>query len=262
MLKTGRLPSLKEEAVQRGLLGRLKDDGVDALIVIGGDGSFRGAMDLVNLASGAAPGSPALNIVGIPGTIDNNIYGSDYTLGHDTALNKLVSYIDDISDTGRSLPGRVFFVETLGAWESYFPQAAVLMGMADFSVLCDPVTSNDEIVQQVAAYRALAHRDYVLAVFAEETHQMFDAAALVKERLGLNVKCNLMGFMQRGGVPTARDRLHAAGFAKQALSAIKNDIRGKYVVYHNGLYAYRDFADAKNKKVFDNYGFNEDGYGV
>ncbi|MDR1149505.1 MAG: 6-phosphofructokinase, partial [Spirochaetaceae bacterium] len=203
MLKTGRLPSLLEEAVQKQLAANLEEQKIEALIVIGGDGSFRGALDL-------SRHNPRLNIIGIPGTIDNNIFGSRYTLGHDTALNKLVNYIDDISDTAMALPGRVFFVETLGAFESYFPKAAVLMGMADFCVLYEPRTSNEEILQKVVEFRKKAQRSYVLAVFAEESRQMFAAADMVREKLNINVKCNLLGFQQRGGSPSAADRMFAA----------------------------------------------------
>jgi 6-phosphofructokinase 1 len=248
MLKTGRLPSLIEEAVQKRLISNLEEQNIEALIVIGGDGSFRGALDL-------SRHNPRFVVIGIPGTIDNNIFGSQYTLGHDTALNKLVNYIDDISDTAMSMPGRVFFVETLGAFESYFPNAAVLMGMADFSVLYEPHTSNEEILYKVAGYREKARRSYVLVTFGEESKQMFEAADLVREKLKINVKCNLLGFQQRGGVPTACDRMHAAGFASHALALVTNGTNKKYVVYFNGSYRYRDFEDARQKKIFDNYSF-------
>ena len=248
VLKTGRLPGLTGEDVQRAVLARLEENSINALIVIGGDGSFRGALDLHNH-------NTALNIIGIPGTIDNNIFGSLYTLGHDTALNKLTAYIDDISDTAMALPGRVFFVETLGAWESYFPQSSVLMGMADFSVLYEPKTTNEEIAEKIAAIRKLGKRDYILVTFAEGANQMFEAAVHVREKLSLNIKCNLLGFQQRGGSPTAADRMHAAAFARYALQAAEQNIRGKYIVYDGTGYAYRDFGDAKQKKIFDNYGF-------
>jgi 6-phosphofructokinase 1 len=251
VLKTGRLPSLVEEATQVALVERLRGCKIDALVIIGGDGSFRGALDLSARTS-------EVKFIGIPGTIDNNIYGSDYTLGHDTALNKLVSYIDDISDTGMALPGRVFFVETLGAFDSYLPQSAVLMGMADFSVLYEPKTSNEEIAQKVLEFRKLVRRDYVLATFAEGAQQMFDAADYVRQTLGLNVKCNLLGFAQRGGVPTACDRLHASAFALNAILALEAGAAGKYIVYKQGAYALLDFSFAAQKKQFDNYGFPEE----
>ena len=120
-----------------------------------------------------------------------------------------------------ALPGRVFFVETLGAWDGYLTNSSVLMGMADFSVLVERPMSNEEICQKVKDILDEGKRDYVLVTFAEGSYQTIEAAEYVKEKLGLNVKHNLMGYCQRGGTPSALDRLHAAGFAKYALKAIK-----------------------------------------
>ncbi len=244
VLKTGRLPELKEEYWQKKLVDNLRENAIDALIVIGGDGSFKGALSLHKADS-------SLNVIGIPGTIDNNIYGSDYTLGFDTALNKQVNYIDDISDTALSYPGRVFFVETLGAWDGYLTHSSVLMGMADCSVLVEKPMSNEEICQKVREVLADPQRDYVLITFAEGCYQMMEAAEYVRKELGVNLKCNLLGYQQRGGVPTARERLHAAGFAKYAVDALDQGIKNVYVVYKDGKYGYQDITNASNKKVFD-----------
>lgn len=243
-LRTGRFPQLKERRWQEELAANLERDGVDVLIVIGGDGSFQGALSLHEVC-------PKLGIIGIPGTIDNNIYGSDYTIGFDTALNTQTSYIDAISDTAMALPGRVFFVETLGAWDGYLTHSSVLMGMADFSVLVEEKRSNEEICERVKAVLDKGERDYVLVSFAEGAYQMFEAADYVREKLGLNVKCNLMGYCQRGGSPSALDRLHAAGFAKYAIKAVKEGVFNKYVVYRDAAYAYLDLREAANKKLFN-----------
>ena len=160
-------------------------------------------------------------------------------------------YIDAISDTGMSLPGRVFFVETLGAWDGYLTNSSVLMGMADFSVLVEAPMSNEEICERVKQILDKKDRDYVLVTFAEGSYQTIEAAEYVKEKLGLNVKYNLMGYCQRGGSPSAADRLHAAGFAKYAIKAVNEGLMNKYVVYKNGSYAYMDLKEAANKKVFN-----------
>jgi 6-phosphofructokinase 1 len=246
MLKTSRMPDLTEEARQREIIAHLEDDDIDSLVVLGGDGSFRAAMDLNILHS-------KLNIVGIPCTIDNNIYGSDYTLGHDTAINKLTTYIDDISDTGMSMPGRVFFVETLGGWDDFLPHSAVLMGMADFSVLVERPLTDDQICERVEQCIIEKNRDYVLVTFAEAPGRMRGAAEAVHDKLGVSVKCNMLGFQQRGGVPSAADRMHASFFAAHAMNALLNDIKGKYVVYSGGGYGYMDLEKAREKKIFDHY---------
>lgn len=244
VLRTGRFPELKERRWQEMLVENLKENNINALVVLGGDGSFNGALKLHEA-------DESLNVIGIPGTIDNNIYGSDYTLGFDTALNKQVVYIDGISDTAMAMPGRVFFVETLGAWDGYLTNSSVLMGMADFSVLVEKPMTNEEICVKVKEILEDPDRDYVLVTFAEGSYQTLEAAEYVREKLGVNVKTNLMGFSQRGGTPSALDRLHAAGFAKYALKAIENGMKNQYVVYKNGAYGYMDITCASQKKKFD-----------
>ena len=246
MLKTGRFPELKKQVWQQRLVKNLKKNCIDALIVIGGDGSFNGALKLYEIDN-------SLNIIGIPGTIDNNIYGSDYTIGFDTALNKQAAYIDDISDSALALPGRVFFVETLGAWDGYLTNSSVLMGMADFAVLVERPMSNEEICGRVKEILSDPQRDYALVTFAEGAYQMFEAAEYVRDKLKANVKCNLIGYSQRGGVPTATDRLKAAGFADAALKALDAGSVNKYVIYKNGKFDYLDITNASKKKAFDRF---------
>lgn len=244
VLKTSRMPELKELKWQLKIIEQLNKNNIEVLIVLGGDGSFKGAEKLCRQ-------NENLNIIGIPSTIDNNIFGSDYTLGYDTAINKQMSYIDDISDTAMAMPGRIFFVETLGADQGYLPYSSVMMGMADFSVLNEYPMTNEEICNQIKYYLYQEQREYILVTFAEGLHQMFDAADYVKEKLGIDVKCNLLGYQQRGGVPTAKDRLHAAAFAKYAIHAIENNIKNKYIVYKNGKYGYLEFNLARKRKEFN-----------
>jgi 6-phosphofructokinase 1 len=250
-LKTGRMPELRQVEWQQKLIDNLAKNDIEALIILGGDGSFRGALALHNL-------NRNLNIIGIPSTIDNNIYGSDYTLGFDTALNKQMAYIDDISDTGMSLPGRVFFVETLGAWDGYLTHSSVLMGMADFCVLTEIPMTDEDICQKVKELLAKGEKSYVLATFAEGTpensiHRMLKAAEYVAKQLGVKVKSNVLGYQQRGGVPTALERIHAAGFAKYAVDAVDKRIINKYIAYAKGEYVYLDIGEASKKKSFSDY---------
>lgn len=244
ILKTGRLPELKEREVQQEMINVLHSNGINALIVLGGDGSFKGAEVLYAL-------DPSISYIGVPCTIDNNIYKSDYTLGFDTALNKQMTYIDDIMDTALALPGRVFFVETLGAWDGYLAMSSTLMGMADYSVLVERDVTDDEIADIVQA--ALAKKLFSLITFAEGTYRMFDTAEYVRKKLNCSIKCNLLGYQQRGGVPTAMERLHAAAFAKYAVKAVHEGITNKYIAYQDGKYVYIDLKEAVNKKVFDWY---------
>lgn len=241
ILKTSRLPELTELSVQKELIEVLKQNGIGGLAVLGGDGSFKGAEALSRL-------NQSINFVGVPATIDNNIYKSEYTLGFDTALNKLTAYIDDIMDTAISMPGRVFFVETLGAWDGYLAISPVHMGMADFCVLVECPMTDDEVALEVK--RTLETHGFAVVTFAEGTYRMFDTAKYIHNKLGCPVKCNMIGYQQRGGTPTALERLHAAAFAKYAVKALDENIMNKYVVYAGGRYLYADLAEAANKKAF------------
>ena len=242
ILKTSRLPELKETDVQKELIAVLKQNGIEGLAVLGGDGSFQGAEVLSHQDA-------SINFIGVPATIDNNIYKSEYSLGFDTALNKQMAYIDDIMDTAAAMPGRVFFVETLGAWDGYLAMSSVHMGIADFSVLVERSMTDDEITE--AAQKALDAHGFAIVTLAEGTYRMFDTAKYVHEKLGCTVKCNLLGYQQRGGTPTALERIHAAAFAKYAVNALHEKIMNRYVVFSGGKYLYVDLAEAVNKKIFD-----------
>lgn len=244
ILRTSRLPELTRRDVQKELAAALGSNQIDALIVLGGDGSLKGADALSRIA-------PAINFIGIPCTIDNNIYKSEYTLGFDTAINKQAAYIDDILDTAISLPGRAFFVETLGASDGYLAMSSYHMGMADLSVLTERAVTDEEIA--CAVERAIRRHGFAVVVFAEGTCRIFDTAKYVREKLGVAVKCNLIGYQQRGGSPTALERLHAAAFAKYAVRAAHQPIQNKYVVYSGGKYDYADLAEAGNSKTFNWY---------
>lgn len=244
VLRAGRLPEMAQADVQDQVIALLEKHDIHVLIVIGGDGSFNGALKLHER-------SKSLQVIGIPGTIDNNIFGSEYTLGFDTALNKQMCYIDDIMDTAMALPGRVFFVETLGAWDGYLAQSSVRMMMADFSVLVERPMSNAEICEKIRALMLEQNKDYVIVTFAEGTYQTQEAAEYVAEQLGLKVKVNLLGYAQRGGSPTAMERLHASGFADFAVEMVRTNRYNKYIVFAKGAYHEMDLSMASRKKEFN-----------
>lgn len=240
-IKTDRLPELVQPDMQRHLADVLQRNAIDALVVLGGDGSFRGADTLCKVAI-------QTNFIGIPCTIDNNVYGSEYSLGHDTALNKLVAFIDDITDTGASMYPRVFFVETLGGPDSYFSRLPVRMGISDFCITPEcPITAR-EVTAKIDSLLRNGQKNYVIVTVAEEMPQTGDIISHVKQTLGISVKYNLIGYQQRGGNPTALDRLHAAGFARKALDAAQQGMRNIYIAYEKGQYAYKSLTLAIRRK--------------
>ena len=243
-IKADRLPSLTDPDMQMHLVEVLRENDLQALVVMGGDGSFRGAYSLSRMADD-------INFIGIPSTIDNNIYGSDYSLGYDTALNKLVSYIDDITDTAESMYPRVFFIETLGGPDRYFTRLPVLMGICDFCLVPEQPMTKEGVAAKVKSILDRGEKDYVIVTVAESLEQTPAIIDHVNKTLGVSVKFNLIGYQQRGGAPTALERIHAAHFAIKALDAIEDGTRNVYVAYKAGQYNYLGLDLANRKKCCD-----------
>lgn len=245
-IKTGRFPELEKETVQKKIAKQLAAHGIEGLMVLGGDGSFKGALAVHRML-------PELNMIGIPCTIDNNVYGSDYTLGFDTALNTQTTYMDGLMDTGESLDGRVFFIETLGAYDGYLAQSTYLMGMAEFAVLDEVPMKEEEIIQRVLQAREEKKSGSIYVMFSESDgkHRCLRIADVIRDRYNVNIKCSILGFSQRGNAPTARDRLMASGFADRAIRAMETGVKNQYIVYRKGEFQYMDLSNASKKKVFD-----------
>ena len=242
ILQSGRLPELKRREVRDRAVRELERAGFDALVVLGGDGSFRGAGALCEAAGGK------LRLIGIPCTIDNDIYGSRYTLGYDTALNKLAAYIDDIMDTALALPGRVFLIETLGR-DGRLAYSAEEMGLVDFSVLLERDLTDEQVCERVRGILA-GGKPYVLATFSEGTARIARTARFLEERLGRSVKCNMIGYQQRGGAPTAAERLFATGFAREAYRALGDGVTEGYTVWSGGRFGVLPLREAEKHKEF------------
>lgn len=232
VIKADRLPSLIQPDVQSHVAKVLSDNGIQSVIVLGGDGSFRGANALSQI-------DDETNYIGIPCTIDNNIYGSDYSLGFDTALNKLVNYIDDITDTAESMYPRVFFIETLGGSDHYFVKLPVLMGISDFCLIPKQIISPEGVTGRIKEILDRHDKNYVIVTVAEAMELIPKILDDVKRSLGISVKYNMIGYQQRGGAPTALERIHAAQFATKALDAIENSVKNVYIAHCAGQYIYQ-----------------------
>lgn len=241
-IHSDRLRELKDPAVQKQLVEVLEQNEIDALIVLGGDGSFHGARALSQQGG-------RTNFIGIPCTIDNDIWGSDYTLGFDTALNKLAAYIADVTDTAFSMYPRVFLIETLGGPDGYFPRAAAQMGICDEYITFDHPADVDALCGKIEKLIHEDHLRYVLCSVAEAYPGLPALMEQMQKKLNMPVKYNNISYQQRGGVPTAAELIHAANFARLALDACESGLRNQYVVYEKGRYGYRNFSEAKHKKL-------------
>ncbi|MCX6383677.1 MAG: 6-phosphofructokinase, partial [Actinobacteria bacterium] len=183
----------------------LESNNIDVLIIIGGDGSFRGARDLNCLG---------INAVGIPATIDNDIFGTDYSLGFDTSLNVIISLISKIRDTASSHE-RIFVIEVMGRNSGELAIKSSLAGGADY-VLIPEVR-----VDLVKIANAIKHnregKRHTLVIVAEGAAKATDVAASIKLLVEQEVRISVLGHIQRGGSPSAMDRILASQFAQKAV---------------------------------------------
>jgi len=191
----------------------LRDAAVDGLVVIGGDGSFRGA-DALSAEHG-------VRVVGIPGTIDNDLSGTDWTLGFDTAVNTALESIDRIRDTAMS-HGRLFFVEVMGRRSGWLALYSALAGGATDVLIPERPTDIEAVRAKVRAAFAMG-KGFCIVVVAEgdDAGNVYEVAARVADGLGLDHRVTALGHVQRGGPPSMRDRLLGARLGDAAVTALR-----------------------------------------
>jgi 6-phosphofructokinase 1 len=217
LLQTARFPEFERPEVQREALRQLGARGAGALVVIGGDGSLRGALALHR--QGCA-------VAGIPASIDNDIHGTNIAIGVDTALNTIVEAIDKLRDTAASQT-RAFIVETMGRQCGYLALVSGVICGAEIVLIPEQVTSAEEVTAAVAdAYsRGKSHAIIVVAEGAKlngaELKQRLDAM-----HTGFSFRATILGHIQRGGKPSAYDRLIAARFGVAAVDRLAAGERG------------------------------------
>lgn len=198
--------------------------GLDALVVIGGDGSFRGARDLANMG---------LPVVGVPATIDNDISCTEYTIGYDTAMNTAMDAIDKIKDTGSSHE-RCSVIEVMGRHAGYI---AMNVGIATGAeVILIPELEMDfdrDVVRRLLECRNSGKSHYVVIV-AEGVGSAINIAQQIEERTGIESRASVLGHMQRGGSPTMRDRLLASLMGVHAVECINEGRLNRLVAIRGG----------------------------
>ncbi|MCL5071553.1 MAG: 6-phosphofructokinase [Actinobacteria bacterium] len=207
-LYSARSEEFKSEDGMQKSIQNMKKDGVDALIIIGGDGSFRGAHDLHKRG---------VQVVGIPATIDNDIPGTDYSLGFDTALNVIISLISKIRDTASS-HDRLFVIEVMGRNSGLIAINSGLACAADYILIPEVKVDLVKIANKIRNHRE--GKRHTLIVVAEGAAKASDVAASIKLLVGHEVKISVLGHIQRGGYPSALDRLLAAEFGKKAVDLL------------------------------------------
>ncbi|MGE5591110.1 MAG: 6-phosphofructokinase [Bacillota bacterium] len=209
ILQTARSAEFMQPEGQRRAVANLNEQGIEGLIVIGGDGSFRGAQALIRAG---------VRAVGLPGTIDNDIAGTETTIGFDTAVNTAVEAIDRIRDTATSHE-RAFVLEVMGRDAGFIALAAGLAGGAESILIPEVRTSLDEVCQRLVRGRDRGKR-HSLIVVAEGFAPGMQVGEEVRKRTGYDTRVTILGHIQRGGSPTAQDRQVASQMGARAVELL------------------------------------------
>jgi len=249
ILRTARCPEMMTEAGQDKAAGICKILNLDCLVVIGGDGSFRGALSLAKRG---------VNVMCIPGTIDLDLGCTDYTLGFDTAVNTAVDAIDRIRDTSTSHE-RVSVVEVMGRLAGHIALWSGLTCGAEVVLIPERGEERnnvDRIIEQIIENRALG-KTHNLIVVAEGVGGSDALAKEIERKTGIESRATILGHLQRGGSPTALDRMHAAYMGGKAVECILNNEFNKVIVFRNGVHGSMDIEEAVNyARPYDNTMYN------
>jgi 6-phosphofructokinase 1 len=221
----------------------LVDNDIDGLIAIGGNGTFTGAAKFMEEY-------PDIPILGIPGTIDNDLYGTDFTIGFDTAVNTAVQAVDKIRDTADS-HNRLFFVEVMGRHSGYIALHTAIAGGAGGVLIPEVDSSLDDLIKLLK--RGTKRAKLFSIVIVAEGNQMgtvYDIADKVAEKIEVydDIKVTVIGHLQRGGSPSAFDRVLASILGFSAVEALMAGKTGMMVGIKNNSIHYTPFEDAIHKR--------------
>ena len=223
----------------------IKRHGIDALVVIGGDGSLTGARQFASDFD--------FPIIGLPGTIDNDLYGTDMTIGYDTALNTIMQCVDKIRDTATSHE-RLFFIEVMGRDAGFLALNGAIATGCEAAIIPEISTEVDQLAELIQnGFRKSKNSSIVLVAESPITGGAMGLAERVrKEYPEYDVRVTILGHLQRGGSPTAQDRILASRMGAAAIDALLEDQRNVMIGVHNDEIVYVPFFKAiKNDKPID-----------
>ncbi|MBQ7951079.1 MAG: 6-phosphofructokinase [Clostridia bacterium] len=242
VLKTARCKEfLTSEGIQKAA-ENAKEAGIDALVVLGGDGSFRGALALSQY------GFP---VIGIPCTIDNDISCSDYTIGYDTALNTACDAIDKIRDSCSS-HDRCSVVEVMGRNAGYLAINVAVAAGAEVCLIPEKKFDLSDIMDKIKETTAKGKTHFIVVV-AEGVGGVDFIAKNVEKQTGIEARPSTLGYIQRGGCPTVKDRVVASKMGLKAIDLLLEGVANRVVVYKDTKIVDFDITEALSmKKDFDN----------
>lgn len=239
MLQTRRSPAFREPRGQREAIRRMNEYGMDGLIVIGGDGSLTGALALHK---------QGINVVGIPGSIDNDIWGTNISIGVDTAMNTIMDAVDKLRDTASS-HGRAFLVETMGRGSGYLAVMAGIVSGAEIVLIPETQVTIQDVANAVeSAYKRGKTHAFIINAEGSGITTAELASALEDMDVGFRTRVTILGHIQRGGSPTAYDRLLASRMGIKAVDAILSGTTGVMTGLQGRNIEYVPLEDVVNAK--------------
>ncbi|MBQ0043942.1 MAG: 6-phosphofructokinase [Bacteroidales bacterium] len=237
ILKTARSKDFMTIEGREKAYENIKKFGIDALVVIGGNGSLAGAQQLAKEYD--------IPCVGLPGTIDNDLYGTDMTIGYDTALNTIVDCVDKIRDTATS-HNRIFFIEVMGRDAGFLTQNSAIASGAEAAIIPEDMTGIEQLEQFIA--RGIRKSKNSSIVLVSESPKdggaMYYAEQMRKNHPEFDVRVTILGHLQRGGTPTAYDRILASRLGVAAIEALNEGQRNVMVGVKNDQIVYVPFSRA------------------
>lgn len=238
ILKTSRSKEFHHEGARAAAFENIKDAGIDALIACGGEGTFHGAHALWEEHN--------IPVVGTPGTIDNDLYGTDFTIGYDTAINTCAEAIDRIRDTAGS-HGRVFIIEVMGRHAGFIAMDVGVACGAEFIAVPETIT-NTEILYQRILKQGEQKRTIIIVGEGDELGGANDLSQILMDKYDISAKVTILGHIQRGGNPTVRDRVLASRLGMEAVYALLDGKTDCMVGEMENKVVYTPFRETWEKK--------------
>ncbi|MCI7051041.1 MAG: 6-phosphofructokinase [Bacteroidales bacterium] len=240
ILRTARSKEFETPAGRKKAYETLRKEAIDALIVIGGNGSLTGAMLLAEEYD--------FPCIGLPGTIDNDLYGTDNTIGYDTTLNTITDCVDKIRDTATSHE-RIFFVEVMGRDAGFLAQNSAIAAGAEAAIIPEDSTGSDQLIEFMERGIRKSKKSCIVIVSeSPKCGAMYYADRVNKEYPNFDVRVSILGHLQRGGRPSARDRILASQVGVGAIEALVQGQRNVMVGVRNNEVVYVPFIDAIGKR--------------
>ena len=238
MLGSARLPEFANPEVRKVAIKNLEELGIEGLVVIGGDGSYQGARALSN--------EMAIKTIGVPGTIDNDICGTDFTIGFDTALNTIIDAVDKVRDTASSHE-RAFIIEVMGRDAGDLALLAGIAGGSESTLIPEKAEDLDEIVKRIKAGEERG-KTHSIIMLAEGVMSGEELSRKLEELTGEKIRYTILGHIQRGGTPSAMDRVLASRLGNYAVQLLMAGESGRAVGLQNNRLVSTKFEDVFSTK--------------